>query len=211
MPKNNADLLNEVAEYYSGRHARHGSTSRGVDWNGEQGQQLRFEQLCRIITPTDKFSISDLGCGYGALYDYLAQRYPEFEYSGFDISESLIESAEQLYGNAANARFVLASTPSPRADYCVASGIFNVRFNRSDSEWRDYLYATLETMDRSSNLGFAFNCLTSYSDADRMRDDLYYADPCAVFDYCKREYSKNVALLHDYGLYEFTLLVRKKL
>ena len=56
--------------------------------------------------------------------------------------------------------------------------------------------------------GFAFNMLTSYSDADKMRDDLYYGDPCELFDHCKRSYSRNVALLHDYGLYEFTMLVR---
>jgi hypothetical protein len=42
-----------------------------------------------------------------------------------------------------------------------------------------------------------------------MRNYLYYADPCALFDLCKRRYSKHVALLHDYGLYEFTILVRK--
>ena len=43
-----------------------------------------------------------------------------------------------------------------------------------------------------------------------MRPDLYYADPCRLFDLCKRRYAKNVALLHDYGLYEFTILVRKQ-
>jgi hypothetical protein len=51
--------------------------------------------------------------------------------------------------------------------------------------------------------------LTSYSDPDRMRSDLYYGDPCLFFDHCKRTYSKQVALLHDYGLYEFTVIVRK--
>jgi hypothetical protein len=30
-----------------------------------------------------------------------------------------------------------------------------------------------------------------------------------VFDLCKRRHSRNVALLHDYGLYAFTVLVRK--
>ena len=50
--------------------------------------------------------------------------------------------------------------------------------------------------------------LTSYSDPDRMRPDLYYGDPCRLFDHCKRRYSRHVALLHDYGLYEFTILVR---
>ena len=42
-----------------------------------------------------------------------------------------------------------------------------------------------------------------------MRPYLYYADPLFLFDYCKKKYSKSVALLHDYGLYEFTILVRK--
>jgi hypothetical protein len=41
-----------------------------------------------------------------------------------------------------------------------------------------------------------------------MRDHLYYADPGEFFEICKRVYSRNVALLHDYGLYEFTILVR---
>jgi hypothetical protein len=44
-----------------------------------------------------------------------------------------------------------------------------------------------------------------------MRPDLYYGDPCALFDHCKRRYARNVAVLHDYGLYEFTILVRKDL
>jgi hypothetical protein len=29
------------------------------------------------------------------------------------------------------------------------------------------------------------------------------------FDHCKRNFSRQVALLHDYGLWEFTILVRK--
>jgi hypothetical protein len=41
-----------------------------------------------------------------------------------------------------------------------------------------------------------------------MRNHLFYADPCEFFDLCKRRYSRNVALAHDYDLYEFTLLVR---
>ena len=59
-----------------------------------------------------------------------------------------------------------------------------------------------------SRRGFAFNMLTSYSDADRMRSDLHYGDPAAYFDLCKRRFSRNVALLHDYELYEFTIVVR---
>jgi SAM-dependent methyltransferase len=211
MQDKKTDLLTEVADYYSEKLAQHGATPLGVDWNGEESQELRFEQLCKIIDGRSQFSLNDLGCGYGALQDFLAGRYSGFHYSGIDVSESMIRSAEQRYQGTPQARFVLASQPDGAADYGVASGIFNVRLGRSDAEWRAYVEATLDILDRTSRLGFSFNCLTSYSDAEKMRDYLYYADPCALFDLCKQRYSRNVALLHDYGLYEFTILVRKAL
>jgi SAM-dependent methyltransferase len=210
MQKTKTDLLIEVAEYYTSKLAQHGETPQGVDWNGEESQILRFEQLCKIVDTSNHFSINDLGCGYGALYDFLAQKYESFSYAGVDVSANMIRSAEQRNQDTSKARFVLASEPEQAADYGVASGIFNVRLGRSDDEWWAHLEATLDILDRTSLFGFAFNCLTSYSDAERMRDYLYYANPCALFDLCKRRYSRNVALLHDYDLYEFTILVRKQ-
>ena len=204
------DLIAEVARYYTSRLIQHGQTPAGVDWNGAAGQMLRFEQLCRIIEPSAAFSVNDLGCGYGALHDFLAQRYQSFSYSGIDISGEMIRAAEQRHGNKAQVSFVHSSAPGQIADYGIASGIFNVRLGRSDDEWRWYIESTLDLLNRTSRKGFSFNCLTSYSDAERMRDDLYYADPCVLFDRCKRHYSKEVALLHDYGLYEFTIHVRKR-
>lgn len=210
MQNKKVDLLAEVAEYYSSKLAQHGETPRGVDWNGEESQTLRFGQLCKIIDTSDQFSINDLGSGYGALYDFLASEHESFSYSGIDVSENMIRAAEQRYKDKSQARFVLSSEPDQVADYGVASGIFNVRLGRSDDEWRSYLEASLDVLDSTSRIGFAFNGLTSYSDANKMRDYLYYADPCVLFDLCKRRYSRNVALLHDYGLYEFTILVRKR-
>jgi len=210
MQNNKTDLLTEVAEYYTSKLSEHGETPCGVDWNGEEGQILRFEQLCKIIDTKNYFSINDLGCGYGALYDFLSSKNEVFSYSGVDVSGSMIRAAEQRYKDQPQARFVLSCEPDQITDFGIASGIFNVRMGRSDDEWRSYLEVTLDVLDRTSRVGFAFNCLTSYSDKDKMRDYLYYADPCALFDLCKRRYSRNVALLHDYGLYEFTILVRKQ-
>jgi len=210
MQKNKTDLLTEVAGYYTTKLAQYGETPQGVDWNGEESQSLRFEQLCKIVGTSNQFSINDLGCGYGAFYDFLSNRYDSFSYSGIDVSESMIRAAEQRYQDKAQVRFVLSSEPDQVADFSVASGIFNVRLGRSDAEWQSYLEATLDKLDQTSRIGFAFNCLTSYSDSDKMRDYLYYADSCVLFDLCKRRYSRNVALLHDYGLYEFTILVRKQ-
>jgi len=202
-------ILSQVAGYYSAKLAEHGASPRGVDWNGEESQVLRFRQLARVITADGAFTLNDVGCGYGALYDFLVRDHPRMRYTGCDISADMVAAARSAHGNAANARFVEGAAPPEPADYSVASGIFNVRLEHTDAEWREYMQATLDTLDRVSTRGFAFNCLTSYSDADRMRDYLFYADPCEWFDRCKRRYAKDVALLHDYGLYEFTILVRK--
>lgn len=204
-------LLSEVADYYTGKLAEHGESPRGVDWNGEEGQMLRFEQLCEVIDAGGPFSVNDLGCGYGALCDFLIPRFKSFEYIGIDVSEAMVQAAEQRYRGMSSVRFIVASEADKVADYSVASGIFNVRLGRSDAEWQAYAEATLDALHRTSARGFAFNCLTSYSDKDKMRPDLYYADPLALFDLCKRRYSRNVALMHDYGLYEFTMIVRKTL
>jgi hypothetical protein len=68
---------------------------------------------------------------------------------------------------------------------------------------------TINLFNQISTSGFSFNALTKYSDKEFMKDYLYYSDPLVLFDYCKKNFSRNVALLHDYNLYEFTILVRK--
>ena len=85
---------------------------------------------------------------------------------------------------------------------------FLVKLTTPVPEWEAYVIRTLDRLAELGTQGFAFNALTSYSDPDRMRPDLYYPDPCRLFDHCKRRHSRHVALLHDYGLYEFTILVR---
>jgi SAM-dependent methyltransferase len=203
------ELLNEVAKYYASKLEQFGQTPQGVDWNGEASQHLRFEQLIRIADGVEPFSINDLGCGYGALFGYLSSRRRKVTYAGFDVAPSMVDAAAERFRDSKNARFVCTALPDVAADFGVASGIFNVRLGRSDLEWKVYLEETLDVLDRTSRKGFAFNCLTVWSDADRMRDYLYYADPCQLFELCKRRFSRNVAILHDYDLYEFTVLVRK--
>lgn len=202
-------VIDDVAKYYSEKLAEYGHTPRGVDWNGEDSQVERFRQLTRVLHDDLPFSINDLGCGYGAFFNYLVGRFSVSQYTGIDISRDMIQAAQGRHSADKRARFVVSAEPDQTADYGIASGIFNVRLGHGDKEWQDHLEDTLNSLDRTSQLGFAFNCLTAYSDENKKRPYLYYPDPCAIFDLCKRRYSKRVALLHDYDLYEFTILVRK--
>lgn len=203
-------VLAEVSRYYSDKLAKHGPTPAGVDWKNGESQELRFRQFLRLFRDdSETIVVNDLGCGYGAFYDYLARLGMACEYVGADISVAMIEQAQRLHSGAPHCRFVVGAGELPIADYTVASGIFNVKLGTSQAAWDACMRDALRSMDRLSRRGFAFNCLTIYSDADKMLDRLYYADPCQYFDFCKRSFSAHVALLHDYGLFEFTILVRK--
>lgn len=202
-------IKNAVAEYYTGKLKIFGATPRGVDWNSEQSQKIRFDQLCKIL-PADLSSVSllDFGCGYGALYEFLRKEGAGLSYSGYDVSEEMIRSCKTMYPTA-EAIFFTDDKLLSTHDFTIASGIFNVKMEFSNENWKTYILETLETINRVSTKGFSFNMLTSYSDKEFMKDNLYYADPSFFFDHCKRNFSRQVALLHDYQLYEFSILVRK--
>lgn len=199
-----------VKSYFDKRIREHGASPRGSDWNSETSQNIRFEQLLKVVE-SNSFSILDYGCGYGALADYLATKGFDADYYGYDILESAIETARQAHQDKPRRSFFTEKTQLPACDYVVASGIFNFRGEQSFEAWTEYVLEVLNEFNRLSLRGFSSNFLTKYSDADKMRPDLYYADPLFLFDYCKRNFSKNVALLHDYRLYDFTLLIRKDL
>lgn len=202
------DLLSSVSSYYTSKITQYGCTPKGVDWNGIKGQNLRFEQLKKVIQGKDFFSINDLGCGYGALFQYLIKHYKDFSYQGTDVSAAMVSEAIGMnYGE--RAKFKKSSNLVRIADYSVASGVFNVKLDQSNENWGKFVLSVLDDLNNSSRIGFAFNCLTSYSDIERMKDNLYYANCLEYFDLCKKRYSRNVSLMHDYDLYEFTIIVRK--
>jgi SAM-dependent methyltransferase len=204
----NIPNLDHVKSYFDKRIREHGASPRGSDWNSETSQNIRFDQLLKVVE-SQTFSLLDYGCGYGALADYLITRGFDADYFGYDILESAIETARQAHQGKPRRSFFTEKTQLPVCDYTVASGIFNFRGEQSFEEWTEYVLSALNEFNQLSLHGFSSNFLTKYSDAEKMRADLYYADPLFLFDYCKRNFSRNVALLHDYRLYDFTLLIRK--
>lgn len=210
MEPKTAELLSEVALYFENRIEQYGTTALGVDWNSEDRQRLSFRQIARLFERDQGFSVNDVGCGYGAFCGFVDEHYRDVSYFGYDISEAMIRGARSQYGNRPGTEFHRSHQPTREATYSIASGVFNVRLGCDDDRWRALITATLDAMFEHSTDGFAFNCLTTYADADKLKSRLFYADPLGMFDLCKRRYSRDVALLHDYGAYEFTMIVRKR-
>ena len=198
--------LEEVRLLYSQNLEEHGLDSKSVGWKDETSQLLRFDKLAALIDGDEPFTVNDWGAGYGAMFDYLDARFgPRLTgYVGYDISSEMTEAARARVTDP-RARFVLGSALEP-ADYSFVSGTFNVRFEAADADWDAWIKARLHELAQASSRGFAFNLLSSY--VDWREPQLFYADPREYFDHCKRELSPRVSLLHDYPLYEWTMLVR---
>lgn len=203
------DVVSPIAAYYAGKLAAHGQTAQGVDWNSQESQQLRFAQLLRLLPESGALgTVLDYGCGYGALAQRLIEHGEDFRYIGFDVCTPMIEAARAAIDDRRCAFTEREDELPTTVDYTLASGIFNVRLDAGEERWETYVERTLATLAARSRRGFAFNMLTRYADRERMRDHLYYADPGRCFRLCKERWSRDVALLHDYELYEFTVLVR---
>lgn len=205
-----AKILLRSQTHFDERVEKFGAGLQSVDWKSRAAQYNRFRQLLKVADFSAPFSILDYGCGDGELYNFLKAASADFQYFGFDVSPQMIAAARQSFAGEQNGLFSTRLEDFPAADYAAASGIFNLKFDADDTDWKEYMRTTIAELNRLSYKGFAFNALTSYSDAEFRRADLFYADPLYWFDYCKRNCSRFVSLLHDYPEYDFTIIVRKE-
>lgn len=198
--------LEAVATLYEDNLTRHGVSSPAVGWRDPGAHVLRFDQLLHVVDPADgPVTVNDLGCGYGALHDHLVERGVALAgYRGYDISAGMLDEARR---RVPDGEFILGSTIDRDADLGFACGIFNVRLGADEAAWAAHVDRTLDMLDATSRLGFAFNLLSTY--VDWRAPDLFYADPLEYFDRCRRRYGRRVALLHDTPLYEWTITVRR--
>jgi SAM-dependent methyltransferase len=203
-----SSILSTVAAYYASKIEAYGSTPRGVDWNDLDSHERRHRQFLRLLDGYPDASVIDLGCGFGDFLRFLRAAGHTGRFTGYDVAPAMIAKARELYGEAADRQWRIGAEPTETADFAIASGIFNVKGDVPTEAWAQYVQQTIATLARAGQQGFAFNVLSRSSDPDRRRANLYYADPAEMLAYCLSRYGRSVALMQDYGLYEFTVVVR---
>jgi len=208
-----SSILSDVEAYYSARVAKHGATPRGVDWSCWATQNLRFVQLLKLCDFSEPFALNDIGCGYGALADYLAMRHAAaaIDYLGIDLSEAMIHRARCRFPDP-DRRFVVAASCPRVADYSVASGVMNVNLGHPREPWEQFVATILRDMRRCSRRGFSVNFKAAAGAAMGAADDpaegLYRTTPQRWIEFCDAELGCSVETIDGYGMREFTLLIR---
>jgi SAM-dependent methyltransferase len=207
-------IYSDVEAYYGARVAKYGATPLGVDWSCQATQSLRFVQLLKICDFSTPFSLNDVGCGYGALCAFLAIRYPDvgIDYLGVDLAKAMVSRARRRFART-DRRFVVGQASPRLADYSVASGIMNVNVGYPRADWEGFVAAMLRDMRRTSRRGFSVNFMNDRVTASEAPDDsqatrLYRTSPERWIPYCENALGCSVETLDNYGMREFTLLLR---
>jgi SAM-dependent methyltransferase len=207
-------VYSDVEAYYGARVAKYGATPRGVDWSCQATQSLRFVQLLRICDFAAPFALNDVGCGYGALCALLDLRYPDarIDYLGVDLSRAMVSRARRRFRRA-DRRFAVGKASPRLADYSVASGVMNVNVGYSRVVWEGFIAGMLQDMRRTSRRGFSVNFMSDVIAASEAPDDssatrLYRTSPERWVPYCENALGCSVETLDNYGMREFTLLLR---
>ena len=204
-----SDLSNSVRSYYLGKFRDHGAVPEGMDWKDRKSQILRFEIIKEVGIESGS-SILDVGCGYGAFYEFLKEQDIHVDYTGIDLVEDMIIHAQEKYREV---RFVVADirhfNPGREYDYVVASGPFNVKGDvENERWWNDFVKTSLFKMFRLARKAIVFNIMTPYVDYTYSR--LFYPDISLLTDFIVKELSRYFILRHDYELYEMTFYVFKR-
>jgi len=205
-------MLTPVVRAYERRLERYGPTAKGVFWKDAEWQKRRYVLLERIFDDAAQaggITIHDFGCGYGSLFDYLADK-PVMQFSryiGTDMSQGMIDAAGERIGDP-RATFVRSLGPREDADYTLVSGTYNMNMGADRDEWANYVKASLSQLWRRTRRGMAFNMLTK--DAAEQFDGLYYADPNEFLDFVRAKLSENAELINDPPLPDFTVFVRRE-
>ncbi len=200
--------LSKVEKLYTDNIKEHGIDAKSVGWGTKEKQDLRFEKLMGVILDRDTdLTINELGCGYGELINFCIGRNMKIsKYFGYDLSAEMIKVANNYIGGP-NVKLFQSRVLKTKADYTIASGIFNVKFDERKENWEIYIFDTIKHIYDNSIKGISFNFLSKYVDWEKK--DLYYADPALIFNFCKANLSEKVNLIHDYNLFEFTIHVLK--
>ena len=168
----------KINKEYSKNFFQNGKKPQSVFWNSNFNQIKRFEELLNFLPDIifkNGCTIADVGCGYGALYEFmrLNEKYKKIKYIGVDINKHFIEVFKKTYNNKVEA--YLGSKPKNKVDYCLMSGTYNLTKIKNVLLWEKYIYNNLKKCLSKSNKGIIFNL--QFNVSAKIKNNIFYSNP----------------------------------
>ena len=207
------DIAQRQRHHWKTLAAEHPGTVQAVGSESIAHKYLRYAKLAEIFSQRGpaELSIHDVGCGVGDFYDWLKHSghdLKQISYSASEITPEYCEIARQRHPEVQfYIRDILAKPVPDRYDYVILSGVFHQQGDVSHRRWVDYMQNLLSAAWGMTNVGMAFNVLTSY--ADFYKPGNFYADLSELQLFVVRHLSRFFRIDCSYPLFEATFHVYK--
>ena len=205
-------LLNkQISNIYNKRFDNFNNTPKGVFWNSKLSQDLRLNIILDKIlniSNNNKFSIADIGCGYGRLYEIIIERNLDnkVQYYGFDINQKLINFCKNNK-DFENVEFAVNTCPSKKTDYVVMSGTYNLTPTNNIPLWEDYIIKNLTSNWKLVKKAMIFNCLIK--EKKEINKSLYYTELSWIKRICENNFGKIQIFKNQLLKDDITIVIKK--
>jgi len=187
----------------------YGSEPKAVAWRNKERQYRRFQifaGLFEIVSGEAGFSVNDLGCGYGAMFEAYRD-LPVFRnarYYGYDISQEMLHEARSQLPDS-RASWIHSHEATEEADFSFVSGTYNLNMDASPELWRAYVEKNLLQLWSKTRIALGFNMLSVHS--PKRQKTLYYADPDHFYAFCCANMGGRVRVVDRLAPEEFVIFV----
>ena len=204
-------LNKEISNIYNKRFDTFNNTPKGVFWNSKLSQDLRLNIILDKIlqnAKSDEFSIADIGCGYGRLYEIIRERKLDgkVQYHGFDINQKIISFCKNNI-NFENIKFSISAFPLNETDYVVMSGTYNLTPTNNISLWEDYMIKNLTSNWKLVQKAMIFNCLIK--EKRKIEKKLYYTELSWIKKICEGNFCDPEVKKHNLLEDDITIILKK--
>ena len=204
-------LNKQISNIYNKRFDNYNNTPKGVFWNNKLSQDLRLNiilnQILKIET-NEEFSIADIGCGYGRLYEIIKERNlnEKVQYFGFDINQKLINFCKNNK-DFENVQFSINSFPFNKTDYVVMSGTYNLTPTNNIYLWEDYIIKNLTNNWKLVKKAMIFNCLIKKK--KEISKALYYTELSWIKKICENKFGEIQIFKNELLKDDVTIVIKK--
>jgi SAM-dependent methyltransferase len=203
-----------IVSHYEACLEKYGDTHLGVDWPKQEDADTRYGVMLGVIKKdtTGKVSLLDFGCGASHLYEYiLRHRLDNIEYSGLDLSEKFIRLSTSKFPSVNYYCLDILDDHAdiPDFDYILVNGVFTEKRELSFEEMFAYFKRVVSRVFGKTRVGIAFNVMSSHVDWER--DDLFHLPLDTLAAFLTKELTRDFIIRNDYGLYEYTTYVYRRL
>ena len=184
-----------------------GLTPQGVHWRDQYSQSRRFEELIQVIDQKQTgIHLTDLGCGYGAFFNHIANKpwMNKSRYLGLDMNPDMIQAC-RVNINDKRAEFRQEKQPCLTTDYLVASGTWNFKMHESRAFWWDKIKQDITRAWQLVEQGMAFNLLSIAPTSSL----LFWMDAEEIDRFVKKDITSNALVRQIWGLPDVSVLVWK--